>query len=249
MGGRMSGFSSPLQNIIREFTEKYPHAFGLQGNSSGHSGPIYLKSLILIGYVVGLFGVLFVKELRKNRNYLALLILGAIYFFVIAILDGQKQTPYLIHIIPLYIVFLAIFLRWIQQKLGLSDIVLIAVTVLFVIVPAGGMAVRIRQNTYKNFYQPTIDFLKENVGANDTIMGGSELGFGLNFARNHIADGRFGYYTHKRPRFIIYDSAVENSWEGSKTLFPEFYEYFPRLLNEQYKVVYENDAFKVYERR
>ena len=50
MGGRMKGVSSPFSGFIREFTEKYPHAFGLQGNSGGHSGPIYLKSLILIGY-------------------------------------------------------------------------------------------------------------------------------------------------------------------------------------------------------
>ena len=110
------------------------------------------------------------------------------------------------------------------------------------------MALRIKQNTYGNFYQPMINFLKQNAGENDLIMGGAELGFGLNFPKNHIADGRFGFYTHRKPKFIITDSAVENSLADSKIYFPEFYEYFPRLLNQEYRVAYQNDAFKIYER-
>lgn len=249
MGGRMSGFNSPLQNIVREFTERYPHAFGLQGNSGGHTGPIYLKSLILITYLTGILGVLSVKELRRNRNYFALLVLAAIYFFIIAIIDGQKETYYLVHIVPFYLMLTAVFLRWIQQRKLVPQIVLIGAAAAFMIIPAGGMAVRIRQNTYGNFYSPMIAFLQSNANSNDLIMGGAELGFGLNFPPNQVSDGRWGFYTGKRPKFIVYDSAVENSWLDSKILFPEFYEYFPKLLNEEYKVAYENDAYKIYERR
>ena len=67
MGGRMSGMSSPLSNIGREFSERYPHAFGLGDSSSGHSGPIYLKSLMLLGYAAGVVGMLAIKELRSNK--------------------------------------------------------------------------------------------------------------------------------------------------------------------------------------
>jgi len=80
-------------------------------------------------------------------------------------------------------------------------------------------------------------------------MGGSELIFGLDPEVEHVADGRFGYLTGKRPQFIVYDSAVENSLEASKTLFPAFYEYFPQLLHDQYRIDYENAAYKVYRRR
>ena len=114
---------------------------------------------------------------------------------------------------------------------------------------AGGMALRIKQNTYGNFYQPTVDFLKQNAGANDVIMASADFGFGLNFPDNLLSDGRFGFYTGKRPRFIIYDSAVHSSWLHSKEFFPEFYDYFPRLLQEEYKLAYENAAYKVYEKQ
>ncbi len=249
MGGRLKGFSSPLWGFVREFTERYPHAFGLQANSGGHSGPIFLKGLILIGYLCGILGVLLTKELRGNRNYRALLFLTAIYFVWMALMDGQKQTYYIIHILPFYLIMLAIWTDFLWRKnflprpliaLGISGLLLLG---------AGGMAMRIKQNTYGNYYQPMIAFLKTNATENDLIMGGAELGFGLDFPENLVSDGTFGLYTRKRPRFIVYDSAVENSWLDSKNYVPEFYEYLPRLLREEYKIVYEDAAFKVYERR
>lgn len=249
MGGRTGGFASPVSAILREFTERYPHAFGLQANSGGHSGPIFLKSLILVGYALGFLGVLFTKQLRQNKNYRALLILTVIYFVWIALMDGQKQTYYIIQLVPFYLIMLAVFLNFLWRKsfvprpviaLGASGLLLLGI---------GGMALRIKQNTYGNFYNPMIAFLKENSTENDLVTGGAENGFGLGFPTNHIADGLFGFRTGKRPKFIIYDSAVENSWRDSKIYNPEFYEYLPRLLKEEYRIAYENDAFKIYERK
>ena len=96
MSGRMGGFGSPFSAILREFTERYPHAFGLQANSGGHSGPIFLKSLILVGYALGFLGVLLTKELRNNKNYRALLILTVIYFRLDGV-DGRAKTDLLHH--------------------------------------------------------------------------------------------------------------------------------------------------------
>ncbi len=249
MSGRMKSASSPLMGIVREFTEKYPHAHGLGAISGGHSGPVYLKSLILVGYIVGLLGVIFTKSLRRNRNYFALLILTAIYFLAMALIDGQKQTPYLIHVVPFYCALLAIWLEWIWRNrfvprslVGFAVGFLIAVSV-------GGMALRIKQNTYENFYQPAVEFLRRNTPAEETIMAGSDFGFGLGFPDNLVDDGRFAINTGKRPKFIVYDSGVESSWRESKEFFPAFYEYLPRLLREEYALAYENAAYKIYVRR
>lgn len=249
MSGRMKGASSPLSGIVREFTEKYPHAYGLGANSGGHSGPIYLKSLILIGYIVGVLGALFTKSIRQNRNYFLLLILTAIYFVVMSLIDGQKQTPYLIHIVPFYCALLAIWLEWVWRKRFFPRSLTVLVIGFLVAVSAGGMAFRIKQNTYGNFYQPTIDFLKLNTSEQEMIMASSDFGFGLKFSDNLVDDGRFAFYTGKRPKFIVYDSGVELSWRESKEFFPEFYEYLPRLLQEEYRVAYENEAYTVYVRK
>lgn len=249
MGGRMSGMSSPLSNIIREFTEHYPHAYGLGQNSGGHSGPIWLKSFILIGYIVGIVGSFLIKELRQSSNWRLLMVVTLAYFLIMAIIDGQKQTTYLIHIVPLYIVMLAgvTVTLWRQSK-GPRVVIALAILALIAL-PAGGMLLKIKQNTRGNFYDPMIEHLRTNMGSNDYVMGGSDLAFGLGFEANLIADGRYGYYTGKRPRFVVCDSATELTWQSSQKFFPEFYEYFPRMLRDEYRLAYENDAYKIYERR
>lgn len=249
MSGRMKGVSSPFDGFIREFTQRYPHAHGLYKVSGGHSGPVYLKSLVLIGYAVGLVGVLFTKSLRTTRNYRALLIMTAIYFVLMSLIDGQKETPYLIHIVPFYCALLAIFTHWLWEKRFLPKPLIALAIVALLILQAGGMALRIKQNTYANFYQPTVDFLKQNAKSEDLIMASSDFGFGLGFSENLVDDGRFGFYTGKRPKYIVTDDGVKTSWEESKEFFPEFYEYFPRMLSEEYEVTYENAAYKVYARR
>jgi len=190
-----------------------------------------------------------IAELRRNRNYRALLIIVAAFFVILAFLDGQKQTTYLIQIVPLYIVLLAGVIGWFWQNKLVPRFVLIGFLGVFIALPAGGMLLKIRQNTFGNFYQPMITYLKQNTGQSDAVMGGADLAFGLGFESNLIADGRFGYYTGKRPRYIVTDSAVDLSWQESKLFFPEFYEYFPRLLRDEYRVAYENEAYKVYERK
>jgi hypothetical protein len=168
---------------------------------------------------------------------------------ILSIIDGQKQTTYLIHIVPFYLISLAIVLGWFWNKKRVPRLIVVGIMCAVIAVPLGGMALKIRQNTYGNHYRPLIAFLNENSRDGGLIMGGAELAFGLGFGTNHVADGRFAYYTGKRPKFIVYDSAVDNSWKDSKIHFPGFYEYFPRLLNEEYQLAFENAAFKVYERR
>ena len=249
MSGRMEGFRSPLSGFVREFTERYPHAYGLQANSGGHSGPIYLKGLILLGYIAGVLGVLLTKSLRSHRNYRLLLIMTAIYFVIMSLIDGQKETPYLIHIVPFYSALLAIFVNHLRRYELIPKPILLASVCLFLALQTGGMALRVRQNTYGNFYQPAVNYLKQNAGENDSIMASSDFGFGLDFPPNLVDDGRFGFNTGKRPRFIVYDDQVKTSWEESQKFFPAFYSYLPALLRDEYQIVYENAAYKIYEKR
>lgn len=249
MSGRMQGLSSPFSGFIKEFTLRYPRAFGLLENSPGHSGPIYLKSLILVGYAIGVLGAVFFKDFRNNRNYRALFILMLIYFVTMSLIDGQKLSVYLIYIVPFYSVLLSILLFHLWEKRLLPLPILILGISGFLLLQIGGIALRIKQNTYGNYYLPAVEYLNEHAAPDDLIMGSAELRFALKPSLNHIADGRFAINTGKRPKYIVYDPGVEDSWKDSKTFYPKFYEYLPRLLNDEYRVAYENTAFKVYVRR
>jgi hypothetical protein len=187
--------------------------------------------------------------LRRNRNFRALLILTTIYFVVMSLLDGQKLAVYLVYIVPFYSALLSIWIYRLWEKRLLPLPVLILGVSGFLLLQTGGIALRIKQNTYGNYYLPAMEFLNRNAADDELIMGGAEVRFALKPSANHITDGTFAYNTGKRPKYIVYDPGVEDSWKDSKIYFPEFYEYLPRLLEEEYRIAYENTAFKIYVRR
>jgi 4-amino-4-deoxy-L-arabinose transferase-like glycosyltransferase len=247
MSGRMEGFSSPVNGLIREFTLRYPRAFGLLESSAGHTGPIFLKSLMLVGYVLGILGVVFSRELR--RKYWILLVLTALYFFIMALIDGQKLAVYLIYIVPVYTSLLVLWLCYIWEKRRLPRPLILLGASGFLLLGIGGVALRCRQDTLGNFHKPAIEFLNQNVGQDELVMGAPQIRFYLSPHIRHISDGTFGLRSGKRPKYIVYDPGVEDSWKDSKIYNPEFYEYFPRLLGQEYKVAYQNAAYKIYVRR
>ena len=249
MKGRLGGFKAPWVGVIREFTERYPHAYGLGGRSEGHSGPVYLKSLILVAYVLGVIGALLTPGIRRNRNYRALLIVTGIYFLIMGLIDGQKETTYVVHIIPCYMALLAVWLHWCWTTrfvpaplvaLGLCGLIALQV---------GGALLRVKQDTYHRLYLPAIDFLKQNTNPQTTIMGTSALGFGLGFPDNFVDDGRFGYASGKRPDIIVFSEEAELSVREAHAFYPHLPPYINKLLTEEYQKIYENPAFKIYARR
>lgn len=245
--GRMQGFTSPLSIITNEFTIRYPRAFGLINVTAGHSGPIYLKSLMLVGFILGLLGVIFTTQLRKK--YGLLLGLFLIYFFALAIIDGQKLSVYLIYIVPFYLAFFGIWIFKLWEDKFIPRYLIAFGFIGYLMLGIGGIGLRCIQNTYGNYYVPAIEYVNINAVKGDLIMGGPETRFALKTEATHIADGNFGLHTGKRPRFLIYDPGTLDSWKDSEIFNPEFYQHLPQMLNNEYKVVYENTAFQIYEKK
>lgn len=247
--GRLGGFRAPWIGVIREFTERYPHAYGLGARSGGHGGPVYLKSLVLVAYAAGVIGTLITPSIRRNRNYRALLILAGIYFLILALLDGNKVTQYLVHIIPIYLALLAVWVHWCWTTRLLPAPLIAFGLIGLISLQVGGATLRIKQDTYHRLYVPAIDFLKQNTNGQTTIMGSSALGFGLGFPDNLVDDGRFGYMSGKRPDIIVYAEESEQSMREAKAFYPKLPVYMNKLLSEEYGLIFENPSFKIYRRR
>jgi 4-amino-4-deoxy-L-arabinose transferase-like glycosyltransferase len=247
-GGRLVALSKPWVGFVNEFTVRYPHAFGLAGNSAGHSGPIYLKSLLLVPYVVALVWSFASRRVRDHAGYRALLLLGVLYFVVLALIDGQKETTYLIHLFPIYVALLAVFIRRVWEGSVIPRWLLAACVAGFLALEVGGMVLRIRQRTYQRLYQPAVAFLEDRSDWSTQITGSSALGFGLNFRDSLIDDIRLGYGSGRRPRFIVISSEYELSYGENLDRQPDLKRHISQLLAQAYVPVYQNDGFKIYER-
>lgn len=249
MNNRMGGLSSPWSALAKEFVWRYGRAYGLGPHSVGHSGPIYLKSIVLFAYVIALVGALLTRGIRRHKGYRALLILTGLYFVLLTVLDGQKETPYLMHIIPLYVAMLAIWINWCWTKRTVPAPVIILSLGLIISIQVGGMIFRMKQDTYHKLFAPAISFLQQNSSPSTTINGSPSLGFGLGFTDRLTTDGRLGYVSGKRPDLIVITDENEVSFEEYKTINPPLYQHITKTLTEDYRQVYDNPAFKVYARR
>ena len=246
---RLGAITSPLAGLSREITERYLIAFGLGPHSEGSSGPIKLKALILLAYLVALVGALLIKDIRNNKGYRALLILAALYFVLLTIWDNQKLTWYLIHIIPVYTAILAVFVVWCWRNRFVPRWLLAGCMFVFLSLQLGGVLQRIRLNPYQKSFAPATDFLKRNARSDQVIMASAELGFGLGSFDHLIDDSRLGFYSGKKPDFIVIEEVYRSEIDSFKNRRPELYQFIQSRLTNDYNKVYDQNFYEIYARR
>lgn len=247
-GGRLAGFTAPFEALKAEVTKRYLVAFGMGPHAQGHSGPIQLKVVILISYVVSVLGALLTPGIRRRKGYRALLLLLLIYFLTMTLWDGQKLTYYLTHIIPLYTAVLAVWAHWCWETRLVPRWATALCLCALVALQAGGVLYRMRLNTYRNGYLPAARFLKERAGPDDLVMASAEFGFAFGFADNLVDDSRLGFYSGKRPAFVVVEEIYKESFEGSRATRPQVYAHVSNLLS-RYEKVYDEAGYEIYAAR
>jgi hypothetical protein len=246
--GRLDGLTSPLTAFQREISLRYLVAFGWGGHSAGSSSLASLKILLLLTYLTGILGALFTRSIRTHRGFRSLLYLSGIYFLILTLVDGQKLSWYLVHMIPLFAAVLAIFLNWLWINSRLPRWSIVALMSFFLMLQLGGMMLRIRQNSFQKSYLPAANFLKTNASRSSLIMGSTELAFELGFDANLVDDIRLGYYTGKKPDFIVVDEIYEDAFKGVGTQDLVVYQHVLDTLAKEYHPVYDHAFYKIYAR-
>jgi len=241
-GSRFQGLRNPLQGFVREITVRYATAYGFGPHSYGHAGPIYLKVLALVAYIAGIIGALSSSALRRKTEARVLLGLIGFYFVYLAIFDGQKAYYYLVHFIPMYASLLALFVFWLLANLKLNWTAVLLPLSLIVLVQLGGLVYRIRLNSYKNVYQPAVQYLQQNAQDSQLINANIAFLFGLKFSNNLVDD------THmKRPAdFFVVEGEVADRLRNSRTGNLRIYEHVTSLLANCYEKVYDWNSVEIY---
>jgi 4-amino-4-deoxy-L-arabinose transferase-like glycosyltransferase len=248
-GNRLGALVSPLSGLKREITVRYFTGFGLGPHSAGHIGPIRLKALILLMYVVSFVVALLVGDIRKHQGYRTILIITVIFGLSLSIWDGQKETWYLVHVIPFYTAILAICISWCWQKRVVPRWAVVVVMLGFLGLQLGGVLQRIRIDNYHRSYLPAIDFLKANANDGELIMGSSELGFGLHSFDHLLDDSHFGFYSGKKADFIVLEEVYRSQIDADETQRPEIYQFVNSMLKDDYHKVYDHELYEIYARK
>jgi hypothetical protein len=246
---RLGALTAPLAGLRREIMERYLIGFGLGPHSLGNSGPIRLKALILLAYVIAIIGTVLVKDLRKQRGIQALLLLAALDFMVLTIWDGQKLTWYLIHVIPVYTSILAVWIVWCWNKRFVPRWLLAGMLFVLMAIQIGGVAQRIRLDAYHRSFAPAADFLRKNANGDQLIMASAEMGFGLGTFDHLVDDSRLGFQSGKRPDFIVIEEVYRTEFDSYKNRHPDIYQFIQSRLTNEYKKVYDHELYEIYAHR
>jgi 4-amino-4-deoxy-L-arabinose transferase-like glycosyltransferase len=242
------GFLHPVWSIRLEVSERYWKAFGLGPHSPGHSGPIYLKTVILCAYVLAIGSLLAFRSLRQQAVTRVLLWLVALYILVQTFFN-QKETMYLINIIPVYDVILSFVVCELWTRRLVPRWLLAMGICMVCLIQVGSTAYRIRLNIYKNSYEPMITFLKQCSPPDTLVMGTAALGFDLGFEGHVLDDITLGQLSGKRADFVVMDEIWRDNLEGlRKNGPPGVYGTIVAKLGREYSLIYNRDAYMVYAR-
>jgi hypothetical protein len=242
--GRFSGLLKPWTLLARELGVRYLPAFGYGPNVS----PVArLKLLILTAYVVSILACLLTPALRKQKGCQALLILAGIYVSIMTVLEGTKQTFYLVEIIPLYTAILGVWCWWCWESRTVPRALLgLAIGGLVALQLSRTYHV-CRMDTFHSQYLPAVRFLQQESAGSGLIMGPATLAFSSGFDNPRLIDDlRLGYVTHKRPDAIVLDDRY-HEWLGLiKESEPQVARYIDDLLGKQYRLAYDQSGYQIY---
>ena len=247
-GGRLDAIRSPFVALRSELVRRYLTAYGLGGHSPGHRGPIVLKSVALFAYLAGLAGLFVIRELRRHAQYRALLFLITVEILLIAVIDGTRNTYYLVHVTPLFAITLALVAGYAISRGWVPAWAVGAALAVVVVIEACGIVYKARIDTYTNQYLPVVEFLKPRLGPHAVVAGSSAFAFAFGFDGTRLRDdARFGYASGVKPDFIIVDEFYREMLDGHRKHRPAIAEYVTRLLATEYQPIYDTPVAVIYQ--
>jgi 4-amino-4-deoxy-L-arabinose transferase-like glycosyltransferase len=246
--GRLSGLAAPLDAIKAEIVTRHLEGHGLGGHWAG--SVVRLKLLVLLAYAIGVGASATIRAIREQKGCRPLLVLTAVTFGFMSLFIGIKAHVHLIHIIPLYAALVAFTLygAWTKRLLP-APLVITAAAGLFSL-QIGGVAYAMSKNPYGTQYMPAVSFLSRQIEQTPgLVLGTAELGFQLGFTDQLVDDLAMGYYSGKRPRYLVVNPRYEEHWRQVAISHPDLWRYVDGARREEYRKLYDYNGYKIYARR
>ena len=245
---RWSDVASPYRAVKREIFLRYGSSYGWY--SSAFRDRIQLVPLLI--FSIAVLGCLMSRTIRSHPGYRLLLLFGTFEFWTLAMLDGLKATAYLVHTLPLCAALLAIYVHYwlVAQKTYRPALrfaaVGLAMTAFAGIQLATTFGYLIDQPMRQD-YDNVLAFLRR-AHAPAQIIAAGEFAYALGFDSGMVDDWRLGYYSGKRPQFIVTNPIYVGWFERSAAVAPAIHKYMEELLANDYRMVFRNSNYAVYQR-
>jgi hypothetical protein len=247
--GRLGVANSVADTLLREITVKY-RSFYLPAYASGAA---IVRALIPFLYVASFIALLCSKNARSRPGYSRFLALAAVALGSIAALDSGKLYYYLVHSTPLWAAAVALWLMDCRERGAAWRAVSRSAAISLLLLNFGWAAREIRRNPYHQSFLPMARFVRQKIDSSKKrpyiVTGSAELGFAVGFDPPLVDDALLGFASGKHPDLFVWEPRTYAShWEGFQKYRPEVANYITRLRETEFRKVYTDGYYSVYER-
>lgn len=244
---RWSGIRAPLGAYYGEI-RRYLAAFDWYGTTSFWTR---FQVSILAVYALGIVWALCVPSLRRQPGNRIFLLAGFLFYSMMALFEGLKSGPYLVHTLPLAAALLAVSMahsfwadgggsRWTRWAAAAVLTVLLSLQLTY------GIQSHLSPRNQWH-HAATLEFLANHVTPSSQIVGSAALAFHLGFDANLTDDPRLGYYSGKQPDFIVSNNIYRYWFKRSQTRYPQIHAHIQQVLSK-YREVFHNPSYTIYQR-
>ena len=239
---RWSALANPMVSLLTDATQRYLFFFW----PAAGGGAARLKVLILVLHLLLIAIALFAREVRNSVAFRALGTCLLIVYCGVALLDSMKWPYYMVHTFLFASAVTAITAARLRTT-PIRPLVGAAVAALL-LVEIGGMAAKIREDSFGRQFVPTIEYIRAHTSPSDYVEGEMALNFGLGYrdAGFHM-DNRMGYYTGVKPALIITGEFADIDYFRDHE--PQVYAFIRHRLDDEYRLAAQFGDYKIYSPR
>ncbi len=237
---RWGELASPLRALSREYLLRYIHNFGYFGTAMAER----IALLALAIYTVAIAACLAIPSIRRHPGYRLLLLLGAFFYLSMAWFDGLKNWFYLSHTIPMCAALLAVAVDWCYRHVRRPGLrspatwALAATMGAFLAAQALSTVYALQHQPGRERYEKLAAYLRTHGAKPSQVIGPSSLAFYLGFDSGFVHDYRLGYYSGRRPEFIVTSNSYTLWQQQAATTEPEAHRYVKEILETKYRAVF-----------
>jgi hypothetical protein len=233
---------APLMALKSELIHRYAAPFGL-GPGVGAANRV--KSVVLLGYLVGLVGILSIRRLRDDTFLRTLCVLAGINFAVLAFVATSKNFYYLPHTTAVFSACLALFLLRLPVAGGRGQLLALVVLLGLAALQITGLLIKAREEAFKKVYLPAIASIQKNSDPGSLIFGPSHLWFYVQPDRTLVHDWTLGDSSGRRGTLIVLDPLMDELLRQAQLAHSPHYEHDQQLINRSRKI-FENGYYRIY---
>jgi 4-amino-4-deoxy-L-arabinose transferase-like glycosyltransferase len=242
---RFYGVTQPWLGFWYEIRGRYLEELGLGRTDHGMAR---LKLILFAAYFLGPILVAITPSLRKRRGVCALLLLSVSNFVIFGLFEGTKQGFYMVHLVPVQIALLAVWIVDVWHDLPRWRLAVAAALAVVVGLHVMRITSFNKKDRMDREYMPVTQFLKQSTSPNQMVMGPCELAFALGFDSNLVDDQWLGRFSGKSPDVIVIDDRYREMFEKMKIRRPEAYGHVTHLLDSVFVKRYDQGGYQVYVR-